>query len=74
MMYTLDDPHERMMAHLGRMEATDLEANPEEIQSEAEHREVHEEHATVETGRALNQQHGDQNLFTEHCCKLKDGS
>jgi hypothetical protein len=37
MMDKLDAHHERMIACLGKTEATDLEVNPDEIQSEAEH-------------------------------------
>jgi FtsZ-binding cell division protein ZapB len=47
MMAKLDAHHERMMACLGKMEATDLEANPEEMQSEVVHWEVPKEEATV---------------------------
>jgi hypothetical protein len=39
----MDAQHERMMACLGRMEATGLKTNPEEMQSEVEHREVPKE-------------------------------
>jgi hypothetical protein len=38
MMDKLDAHHERMIACLGKTEAMDLEVNPDEIQSEAEHR------------------------------------
>jgi hypothetical protein len=38
-----------MDACLGMKEATDLEANPEETESEAEHEEVTKEEAAVET-------------------------
>jgi hypothetical protein len=35
------------------------EANPEEMESEAEHREVSKEHAAVETGKAPSKQQRD---------------
>jgi hypothetical protein len=40
----------------------DLMANPEELESEAEHREVSEEHAAVETGKAPSKWHRDRRL------------
>jgi hypothetical protein len=61
----IDVHHEKMMAYLGKTEATDLKANPEEMQSEAEHREVPKEHATVEAGRAPNKRHRSRNLAEE---------
>jgi hypothetical protein len=48
---------EAMVACLGKAEATDLEANPEEKESAA----VHEE-AVVKTVRALKKRYGDQHL------------
>jgi hypothetical protein len=42
------------------MEATDLESNPEEIESESEHQEVPKEEAMVETIRALEDRYGDR--------------
>jgi hypothetical protein len=38
-----------MKADLEKVKATDLEDNPEEIESELEHQEVPNEEATVET-------------------------
>jgi hypothetical protein len=70
----MDSQHEKMMAWLGRMEPMDLEANPEEMQSEAEHQEVPKEHAAVETSRALNKRYWGWNIATECCRKPKDGS
>jgi hypothetical protein len=70
----LDAHHESMMACLGKMEATNLEANPEEMQSKVVHREVPKEDAAVKTGRALNKQHRSRNLAAERRRKLKDGS
>jgi hypothetical protein len=49
--------HERMIACLGRMEAMDLEANPEEKESEMVHLEVLEEHAAVKPVGELRKQH-----------------
>jgi non-ribosomal peptide synthetase component E (peptide arylation enzyme) len=40
MMVKLNAEHERIMSCLGKTEATNFKANPEEMQSEAEHREV----------------------------------
>jgi hypothetical protein len=54
MMAMLDVHHKRMVASLGKKEAMDLKANPEENESVAECQEVPKEHAAVETGRASN--------------------
>jgi hypothetical protein len=73
MMVTMKASHERIKAPmdvslektetcLEKMEATDLEANPEETESEVEHKEVPKDDAAVETDKALNKRHGDQNL------------
>jgi hypothetical protein len=73
MLAKLDAIHERMMAQmdshlkkmkvcLGKTEAMDAEANPEETESEAEHQEVSKQEATMETYGALKKQYGDQNL------------
>jgi hypothetical protein len=43
----------RMDSQLEKMEVMDLEANPEEIQSKAEHAKVPKEEAAVETFGAL---------------------
>jgi hypothetical protein len=67
-MAKLDVHSEKMMASLGKREATDLEANPEEKESEAEHWEVPKEHAAMETGRAPNKWHRDRHL-AEKCCQ-----
>jgi hypothetical protein len=50
---------------------TNLEANPEEIVSEAVHEEVPKEDATVKTFRALKKPHGDWHLAVRRCCQLK---
>jgi hypothetical protein len=78
MLGKLDAYHERMIARmdswleqmevcLGKMEATDFEANPEEKESEADHEEVPEEEAAVETFGALKGQYGDWRLALR-CC------
>jgi hypothetical protein len=66
MVAKLDAHHERMMARMNSQlentEATDLEANPEEIQSKTEREEVPKEEAAVETFGALKEQYGEQHL------------
>jgi hypothetical protein len=54
------------------MEATDMEANPEEIWSKLEHQEVPKEEATVETIRALEDQYGDRHLAVRCRPKMDD--
>jgi hypothetical protein len=49
----MDVHQERMMAFLGKTEATDLEANLEEIESETEHEKVPKEDAAVKPVRGL---------------------
>jgi hypothetical protein len=57
MLAKIDARHERMMVRmdsqlescLEKTEAMDLEANPEEIESEAKHEEIPKEEVTVET-------------------------
>jgi hypothetical protein len=57
MLAKLDAHHKimiaRMDSRLEKMDATDLEANLEEIMSESEHEEVPKEEAAVETSGAL---------------------
>jgi hypothetical protein len=60
-----------MTADLEEVEATNLEANPEEIESESEHQEVPKEEATVETIGALEDQYGDRHLAVGCCRQLK---
>jgi hypothetical protein len=71
MMAKLDAHHERMMfrmnSQLEKMEATDLEANPEEMQSKVEHEEVPKEEVTVETLGALKKRYGDWHLVVGRC-------
>jgi hypothetical protein len=47
MMARMDFQLEKMEACLGNMESTDLEADPEEIESKVEHEEVPKEEAAV---------------------------
>jgi hypothetical protein len=61
-MVKLDAHHERIMSCLGKMEATDLKANPEEMQSEVEHREVPKEEAAVKFSGAWKKRHRDRYL------------
>jgi hypothetical protein len=69
MMAKLDAHHERMMAKmdsqlekmeacLGKAKAMDLEATPEEMDSEVVHEEFPKEEATVKNFRALKKWHG----------------
>jgi hypothetical protein len=51
-----------MEACLEKMEATNLEANPEEIEFESGHQEAPKEEVAVETIRALEDQHGHWHL------------
>jgi hypothetical protein len=51
-----------MEACSGKSVATDLEANPEEIESESVHHEVPEEEAAVETIRVLEYRYGDRHI------------
>jgi hypothetical protein len=47
MMAMLDAHHERIMAPLGKTEATDFKANPEEMESVTEQQEIPKEEAAV---------------------------
>jgi hypothetical protein len=49
----------------------DLEANPEEIESKAEHEDVPKEEAAVETFGALKERYRDQPLAVRHHSELK---
>jgi hypothetical protein len=57
LMAMLNAHHERMMACLGKTEATDLKANPEEMESESEHQEVPQEVAAVKSLGTMKKQH-----------------
>jgi hypothetical protein len=72
MMAKLDAHHKMMMACLGKTEAMDLETNPEETESGANHWEVPKEDATVETGRALNKRHRGQHVATGWRSQLEE--
>jgi hypothetical protein len=60
----------RMVSQLEKMEATDLEANPEEIESKTVYEEVPKEEGTAETLGALKEQYGDWHLAVG--CRQKD--
>jgi hypothetical protein len=62
MMARMDSHLEKMEACLGKTEATDFEANPEEIESEAVHEEVPKEGAAIKTVRALKKRYGNRQL------------
>jgi hypothetical protein len=55
-----------METGLEEVKAMDLEANPEEIDAVAEHQEVPNKEAAVETIGALEDQSGDQQLAVEY--------
>jgi tRNA/tmRNA/rRNA uracil-C5-methylase (TrmA/RlmC/RlmD family) len=76
MLVKLDAHHERMMARMDSQleKATDLESNPEEIESKAEHKEVPKEEATVETLEALKKRYRDRHLAVRHCYQPNGGS
>jgi hypothetical protein len=59
MMARMDSQLEKMEACLEKMVVTDLETNPEETKSKAEHEEVPKGEAAVETFGALKEQYGD---------------
>jgi hypothetical protein len=62
MMARVDSHLEKMEACLGKTETMDLEANPEEIESDAVHEEVPKEEAAMKTVRALKKRYGDRHL------------
>jgi hypothetical protein len=81
-MARLDASHQRMVprmdskletveACLGMTGATDLQANPKEIESEAEHEHVPKEESTVETFGALKERHRDHHLTVRRCGQPK---
>jgi hypothetical protein len=69
----IDANHERIMACLGKTEATDLEVSPEELVSRAQHQEVPKKDTAVETGRAPNNRHRGQHLITGAMVSRKKG-
>jgi hypothetical protein len=70
MMAKLDTHHERMTACLGKTEATDLEANLGEIQSEAV--QVTKEEAAVKSSGALKKWHSGRHLAAQCCQEAKE--
>jgi hypothetical protein len=68
----MEAPEERIMACLGKMEAMDLKANPEEMQSKVEQWEVHKEDAIVKPVGGQKKRHRGQNLAAERCQKSKE--
>jgi hypothetical protein len=70
MMAKMDSQLEKMEACLGKMEAIDLEANPEGMESKAVH-EISKKEDTVQTVRALRKWYGDWNLAIGGRGKLK---
>jgi hypothetical protein len=71
LMAKMDAQLEKMVACPGKTEATDLEATPEEIESEVIHKEVPKEKATVKTVRALKKQYRDWHLAIRYHGQLK---
>jgi hypothetical protein len=78
MMAMMDSHLEKMEAMVNvfeerfkKMETTDLEANPEERESKAEHEEVPKEEAAVQSVRALKERYGDWHLAIELSQQLK---
>jgi hypothetical protein len=57
MMALLDAHHERTMASLGKTEATNFKANPEEMESVMEHREVPNEEVAVKSSATIKRRH-----------------
>jgi hypothetical protein len=68
--------HEEMRAifgaNRGKMEATDLKAYPDEMQSKAEHQEVPKEDAVEKPVRGWNKRHRGQNLAAKCHQKPKE--
>jgi hypothetical protein len=67
----MDAHQESMMACLGKTKATDLEANPEEMQSGAKHEKVPKKHTAVKPVGGLRKRHRGQNLAAERRPKPK---
>jgi hypothetical protein len=65
---------EAMKACLGKTEATDMEANPEEIVSKMEHEKVPKEDAIVKSAGGLWKRHRGRNLAAERHQKLEEGT
>jgi hypothetical protein len=73
MMAKLDAHHERMVACLGKTEATDLKANPEEVKPETVHREVPKEEAAVKYSGALKKRHRHRHLAAGRRVSRREG-
>jgi hypothetical protein len=58
----MDSQPEKIETCLGKTEDTDLEANPEEIESIAEQQKVPEEEGAMKAVGALKKRHGDGHL------------
>jgi hypothetical protein len=71
MMASMDSQLEKMEAYLGKTEDMNLEANPEEMKSEAENEEVLKEEATVKTFRVLKERYRDRYLVIRSRGQLK---
>jgi hypothetical protein len=71
LMAKMDTQLEKMEAWLGKTEATDLEANPVEIEFETVHEGVPKEKAAVKIVRALKKQHRGWHLAVRHRCQPK---
>jgi hypothetical protein len=65
MMAMLHAQHERIMASLGKTEATDFMANPKEMESVMEHPEVPNEEAAVKSSATKKRRGRVQNLAAE---------
>jgi hypothetical protein len=63
-----------MQADQKARKTTGLKANPEEMESEAEHQEVSKERATMKSSGALKKRHRGRNLVAVPHQKPKDGS
>jgi hypothetical protein len=71
LMARMDSQLEKMEACLGKMEAADLEANPEEIEFKAEREEIPKEEAAVETFGTLKERYEDCHLAVRCCSQPK---
>jgi hypothetical protein len=72
MMDMLDAHRERIMASLGKTEATYFKENPEEMESVTEHRELPNEEAAVKSSATMKRRRRVQNLAPERRQKRKE--
>jgi hypothetical protein len=72
LMVILNTYHERMMVCLGKMEAMDLKANLEEIESESEHWDVLQEVAAVKSLGTTTKRHRDRHVAAGQCGEPKE--